>query len=94
VDQGRPCVCLLRQGFPVGQALQIVAGKGLAGFDLNGDQLRALIEEQIDFMAGRVPPEVEIRRRPPVVVVLQEFRDYPGFEYSSTGGMLASCSGF
>ena len=53
VDQGRPRVGLVRQGAPVGQALEVVAGKGLAGLDLDGDQLPALIEEEVDFMAGR-----------------------------------------
>ena len=53
VDQGGPRVGLVRQGAPVGQALEVVAGKGLAGLDLDRDQLPALIEEEIDFMAGR-----------------------------------------
>ncbi len=45
VDQGRPRVGLVGQGAPVGQALEIVAGKGLAGLDLDRDQLPAAIEE-------------------------------------------------
>jgi len=53
VDQGGPRVCLVRQGTPVGQALEVVAGKGLAGLDLDGNQFSAVIEEEVDFMAGR-----------------------------------------
>ena len=60
VDEGGAAVLLVRQGPPVGQALEVVAGKGLAGLDLDGDQLAAVIEEEVDFMAGRVPPEIEI----------------------------------
>ena len=66
VDQGGPRVGLVRQGAPVGQALEVVAGKGLAGLDLDGDQLPAMIEKEVDFVAGRVPPEIEIGRGPPV----------------------------
>ena len=47
VDEGGPGVGLVRQGAPVGQALEVVAGKGLAGLDLNVDQLPTLIEEEV-----------------------------------------------
>ncbi len=52
-DEGRPRVGLVRQGAPVGQALEVVTGKGLAELDLDRDQVPTLIQEEVDFMAGR-----------------------------------------
>jgi hypothetical protein len=52
VDEGGAGVGLVRQGALVGQALEVVADKGLAGLDLDRDQLAAVIQEEVDFAAG------------------------------------------
>jgi len=65
----------------------------LARFHLDGDELLTGIEDDFDFPAASILPEIEIRCFAKVVPALQELRDGPRFEQSAPHRMRVERGG-
>ncbi len=52
-----------RQGTPFVQAGKIVGVDGGPRLDLDRQQPLALVQEDVDLVAGAVPPKIEVRRQ-------------------------------
>ena len=67
------------------QAFKEIGVQTLGGFDLQGVQLAALIEEQVHLPPGMVPPKVGVGPQSAVVILLEHLGDDQVFEQRTAG---------
>ena len=66
---------VVRKARPPLQVLHRVGGNGLPGFDFDGDEPTAQVDQRIDLSASRIAPKVDRRLAAAIGETLDEFRD-------------------
>ena len=93
VDEGRGGLVAAGEFFPVGEVFEKVGCRGLARFDLDGNQVGARINDNIHLVARRITPEIEVRLFSPVQEIFIEFRDDESFEDRASFGPVEDLPG-
>lgn len=70
---------------------QVVAGDGLAGFDVDRQQRLTVLGQDVHFIARPVAPEIEIGRQSPIISALQQLADGPALEQRPAHPGVGSC---
>ena len=87
VDQGGGFQGLAAEIAPPAQAGEHIAGHGLTGFYFHREEPAGLFDEQVDFMAGSVAPEINGWCPAMVQISFGRFRDNVVFEKCAAKGM-------